>query len=136
MKTCRDCGHQVSEQAFQCPGCGAPYPARKKWDGHGFEYKSRATLLGWPLLHICFKFRPNRMPVPARGIIAIGQFAAGVVTIAQFGIGFFGLGQFMIGAYVLAQFALAYQCIAQFGIFIHSGTGQIVKKLAEILSGL
>lgn len=135
MKPCRECGHQVSEQAIHCPGCGAPYPARAKWDGYGFEYKTQATFLGWPLLHISFKFRPNRMPVPAKGIIAIGQFAAGVVTIAQFGIGFFGLGQFIIGGYVLSQFALAYQCIAQIGIFIESGTGQMVKKLADILGG-
>jgi hypothetical protein len=42
---------------------------------------------------LCFfpsklEFRPNRVPVPARGIIAIGQFACGVITISQFGIGF------------------------------------------------
>jgi RNA polymerase subunit RPABC4/transcription elongation factor Spt4 len=23
MKECRDCKHQVSEQAYMCPGCGA-----------------------------------------------------------------------------------------------------------------
>jgi hypothetical protein len=117
-----------------CRECGPPYPARPKWDGYGFEYKSKATFFGWPLLHISFKFRPNRRPVPAKGIIAIGQFGVGVVTIAQFGIGFFGLGQFIIGAYVLAQFALAYACIAQIAIVIHTGTGQIVKRLAEIMN--
>ena len=26
MKSCRECGHTVSEQAIHCPGCGAPYP--------------------------------------------------------------------------------------------------------------
>lgn len=135
MPKCRECGRQVSGQAFQCPSCGAPYPARAKWDGYGFEYKSQATLFGWPLLHISFKFRPNRMPVPARGIFAVGQFGVGVVTIAQFGLGVFCLGQFIVGAYVLSQFALAYACIAQFGVYIHSGTGQVVKKLAEILGG-
>lgn len=44
-------------------------------------------MLGLPLLHVSFKYRPNRMPVPARGIIAIGQFAYGVFTLSQFGIG-------------------------------------------------
>ncbi|MDA8142139.1 MAG: hypothetical protein M0036_26120 [Desulfobacteraceae bacterium] len=133
MKPCRECGHQVSEQALQCPECGAPYPAKPKWDGFGYEYKSKTTLLGWPLVHVSFKYRPNRLPVPAKGIIAIGQFAVGIFTIAQFGIGLFGLGQFMIGGYLVSQFALAYACIAQIGIVLHSGTGQIIKTLAMLL---
>ena len=96
MKACRECGHNISEQAAFCPGCGAPYPARDKWDGVGFEYKSEATLLGLPILHISFKYRPNRRPVVAKGIIAIGQFAYGVVTISQFGVGVFSVSQFTI----------------------------------------
>ena len=51
MKECRDCRHQVSEQALSCPHCGAPYPARAQWDGWGYEYKSKAKLLGLPLVH-------------------------------------------------------------------------------------
>jgi uncharacterized membrane protein YvbJ len=87
MKPCRECEHAVSEQAVFCPNCGAPYPGRDKWDGHGFEYKSQATLFGLPLLHVSFKYRPDRVPVPAKGIVAIGQFAIGVITISQFGVG-------------------------------------------------
>ena len=133
MKTCRECSHEISEQALACPNCGAPYPARKKWDGWGFEYKSQAKFCGLPWLHISFKYRPNRMPVPAKGIIAIGQFACGVVTISQFGIGLFSLGQFVIAGYALAQMALAYSLIAQLEIYIHQGYGQIVKSLSEML---
>ncbi|RKX39411.1 MAG: zinc ribbon domain-containing protein [Verrucomicrobia bacterium] len=133
MKTCRECRCEVSEQAMACPGCGAPYPAKKKWDGWGFEYKSQTTLMGLPLIHISFKYRPNRVPVPARGIIAIGQFGVGVVTIAQFGIGLFGICQFTIAGYALAQFALAWSVIAQIGIYIHEGVGQMVFKLSELL---
>jgi hypothetical protein len=82
MKPCRECGHEVSEQALICPNCGAPQPARDKWDGWGFEYKSEATLFGWPLLHISLKYRPNRKPVPAIGIIAIGQFGVGIINLS------------------------------------------------------
>ena len=135
MKACRECGHKVSEQAFHCPGCGAPYPAKAKWDGWGYEYKSESSFLGWPLVHISFKYRPNKVPVPARGIIAIGQFAVGVVNISQFGIGFLCLGQFAIGAYVLSQFALAYACIAQIGLYLDKGYGQVVKKIGELFIG-
>jgi len=129
MKNCRDCKHEVSEQAIVCPNCGAPSPARERWDGWGFEYKSRVTLLGLPLVHIAFKYRPNRVPVVARGFIAIGQFACGVVTISQFGIGVVSISQFTIAVFALAQFAAAYSLIAQVGLFIHQGYGQMVMSL-------
>ncbi len=133
MTPCRECQRPVSEQAFACPGCGAPYPARAKWDGYGFEYRSKVTVLGLPLLHIAFKYRPNRTPVVARGVIAIGQFAAGIVTVAQFGIGVVSVSQFTIAGFALAQFAIAYSLVAQIGLFVHEGRGQMVRRIAELL---
>ncbi len=134
MKTCRACHHQVSEEALACPNCGAPYPARPKWDGWGFEYKSKATVLGIPLVHVSFKYRPNRVPVPARGIIAIGQFAVGVVNISQFGIGVFSLGQFALSVYALAQIGVAYALVAQIGVYVDWGVGQKVWQLMDLLN--
>jgi hypothetical protein len=133
MKTCRDCKHEVSEQAMACPNCGAPFPARPKWDGWGFEYKSGLTICGLPLIHVSFKYRPNRMPVVARGVIAIGQFACGILTISQFGVGIVSISQFTVAVFALAQFAAAYSLIAQLGIFIHEGHGQIVRSLTELV---
>jgi len=89
--------------------------------------------MGLPLVHISFKYRPNRVPVPARGVIAIGQFACGLVTISQFGIGLVSISQFTVAMYALAQFAFAYSLIAQIGIYIHQGHGQLVKSLAGLL---
>ncbi|MGZ6250379.1 MAG: zinc ribbon domain-containing protein [Syntrophales bacterium] len=136
MKPCRECKQEISEQAISCPHCGAPYPAKETWDGWGFEYKSKIVFWGLPLLHISFKYRPNRMPVVAKGIIAIGQFAYGVVTISQFGIGIFSLSQFTVAVYALAQFAAAYSLTAQIGIYIHEGRGQFVKSVTEIIGML
>lgn len=133
MKPCRECRHEISEQAMACPNCGAPFPGKEKWDGWGFEYKSEANLLGLPLVHISFKYRPNRVPVPARGVIAIGQFACGVITISQFGIGVVSISQFTVSVYALAQCALAYSLIAQVGIYIHQGYGQLVRSLGGLL---
>ena len=133
MKPCRECQHQVSEQAFSCPSCGAPHPAIESWDGWGFEYKSKAMIGSWPLVHVSFKYRPNRMPVPARGIIAIGQFGYGVVCISQFGIGIVSVSQFTIAAFAIAQFAAAYSLIAQLGVYIAEGRGQLIISLAELL---
>ena len=134
MKKCRECQHEVSESAISCPHCGAPYPAKEKWDGWGFEYKSNAAIAGLPLLHISFKYKPNRVPVPAKGIIAIGQFACGFFTLSQFGVGVISVSQFTIAGYALAQFAFAYKLIAQIGIYINEGHGQFVRSLAEILA--
>lgn len=136
MKPCRECRHEISEQAIACPHCGAPFPARDRWDGWGYEYKSQSTLFGLPLVHISFKYRPNRTPVVAKGIVAIGQFGCGIVTVAQFGIGVFGLCQFAVAGFAVAQFALAYSLIAQIGLYVHQGHGQIVRSAAEVLARL
>lgn len=133
-ENCRECQHTVSEHAFACPNCGAPYPAREKWDGWGFEYKSKTTILGLPLLHISFKFSPNRMPVPAKGIISIGQFGIGIINISQFGIGVISISQFSIAVYALAQFAIAYSLIAQIGVYFDQGYGQFVRHISELIS--
>ena len=134
MKPCRECQHQISEQAFSCPNCGAPYPAKAHWDGWGFEYKSKMEVFGLPLLHISFKYQANKMPVPAKGVIAIGQFAAGILTISQFGVGVFSLSQFTIAGFAVAQFAAAWSLIAQIGLYVGQGYGQLVFKLSEFLS--
>ncbi len=136
MKACRECRHEVSEQALSCPQCGAPFPAREKWDGWGYEYKSEATLFGLPLLHISFKYRPNRWPVPAKGVISIGQFGAGIINISQFGVGLISISQFTIGGFALAQFGIAYRLIAQIGLYLDKGWGQLVFNLFDLLGKL
>ena len=133
MKPCRECQQEISEQAVACPQCGAPHPAKEKWDGYGFEYKSKATIFGLPWLHVSFKYRASKRPVPAKGVFAVGQFACGVFTLSQFGVGLVSVGQFVIGGYVLAQFAAAYSLIAQMGIYVHEGHGQLVRSLAQLL---
>ena len=136
MKECSECHHSVSEQAFSCPQCGAPYPAKEKWDGWGFEYKSEATLFGLPLLHISFKYRPNHMPVPARGVISIGQFGMGIINISQLGIGLISISQFTVAGFALAQFGIAYSLIAQIGLYFDKGYGQIVRNIFDLLRNL
>lgn len=133
MKPCRECKHEVSELAMACPNCGAPFPAREKWDGWGFEYKSGLAIFGLPLVHISFKYRPNRTPVVAKGILAIGQFACGLVTISQFGIGVVSVSQFTVAGFALAQFALGYSITAQMGLYVHSGHGQFVISIARLI---
>ena len=133
MMICRECQHEVSDQAVACPNCGAPRPAQPNWDGFGYEYKSKVAIAGLPLIHISFKYRPNRTPVVARGVVAIGQFACGFVCIAQFSIGVLSVSQFTVAAFAIAQFALAYSLIAQFGLYLAEGHGQIIFQLSRLL---
>ena len=115
------------------PQCGAPFPAQEKWDGWGYEYKSPTTLFGLPLLHVSFKYRPNRVPVVAKGIIAVGQFGCGIVTIAQFGIGVVCVCQFALAGFALAQIAAAYSLIAQVGLYVHAGRGQLIRSVMQVI---
>lgn len=109
---CKECGSEISDQAWACPKCGCPMkiknlPLLYRINWWGFEWKSETTFFGLPLVHIAIGWDLNtgRLRV-ARGIIAIGQFGFGVITIAQFGIGLlFGLGQFIFGIVVIGQFA-------------------------------
>jgi len=93
-------------------------------------------IAGLPLVHISFKYRPNRRPVVARGVIAIGQFGCGVVCIAQFGIGVVSISQFTVAAFAIAQFAVAYSLIAQFGLYLAEGHGQLVFNVGRLLGVL
>lgn len=135
MTPCRECKHPVSEQAYLCPQCGAPYPAKAVWTGWGFEYRSAARIGGLPWLHIAFKYRPNKTPVVAKGVFAVGQFATGIVCVSQFGVGLVSLSQFTVAGFAVAQFGIAYSLIAQVGIYLHEGYGQVVVSLAHLLGG-
>jgi hypothetical protein len=79
---CRECGTQVSTQAFSCPHCGAPRPSEAVWTGTGFEWKSARTCLGYPLVHIALGIDSRGKRRVAKGVIAIGQFGICLITVA------------------------------------------------------
>jgi len=133
IKKCRQCHKDASDQDLFCSNCGAQNPTKNKLAGWGYEYKSKKIIMGLPLLHISFKYKPNGMPVPAKGIIAIGQFGIGIINISQFGIGIFSLGQFTIAYYALAQFGAAYSLVAQIGVYINQGYGSNVLSFNELI---
>jgi hypothetical protein len=64
----------------------------------GFEYRSTASIAGWPLIHICAGVDPATMrPRVAKGIIAIGNIAVGVVAIAGVACGLVTIGGLSLG---------------------------------------
>ena len=64
----------------------------------GFEFRSQASIAGWPLIHICAGVDPATMrPRVAKGIIAIGNIAVGVVAIAGLACGLVTVAGLSVG---------------------------------------
>ena len=125
LTPCRVCTKDVSLEAYMCPQCGAPFPARKLGPASGYEWKSKSRIMGVPFVHVAFGRDKNGKMRVAKGIIAIGQFGIGAITLAQFGIGaILGLGQFTIAPIALGQFAFGFAAAGQFGIGLLAGAGQ------------
>ena len=64
----------------------------------GFEYRSRASLGGWPLLHVCTGIDPKTMrPRIAKGVVAIGHIAVGGIAIGALACGLVTVGGASLG---------------------------------------
>jgi hypothetical protein len=67
--------------------------------GYGYDYKSRLTIAGWPLLHISGGVDPVTLrPRIARGVIAIGDVAVGVLAVGGVACGLISIGGCSLGA--------------------------------------
>lgn len=104
---CPECAHQISDEAFACPQCGKPLRPQPMPYG-GYEYRSKETLFGWPLVHVATGFDPatGRKRV-ARGVIAIGDVAVGGVAVGGCALGGIAIGGCAIGAVALGGMAVA-----------------------------
>jgi hypothetical protein len=147
LGTCGECESEVSVDAFSCPVCGAPRPADQKWNGWGYEWKSKAEIGGWPLVHVAVGLTKERKLRVAKGIIAIGLFGVGLVTIALVGVGLlfamgmvvcgitavgqiavgalFGMGQITTGYVAIGQIAMGKYALGQVGV------GEYVYSMAR-----
>ncbi len=93
------------------PGGVFPGSAARGWYG-SYEYRSKRTLFGLPLVHVANGIDPaTGRPRVARGIVAIGSvaiggFAMGGVAIGGLAFGGVSLGLVGIGGVAVAGFAL------------------------------
>jgi len=131
---CPECRASISEKAATCPKCGHPMKplanlervARRHW--RGYEWKTKAQIFGWPLIHIAIgrNGETGRLMV-AKGIIAIGQFGIGVLFgLGQFVGGIFSIGQFALGIiFAFGQFACGITAVGQiaFGSYVRAQIG-------------
>ena len=74
--------------------------------GRVYEYKSKTTLMGLPLVHIKTKRAYGGPVCVAKGIIAIGDIAIGAVAIGGFALGGFTLGGISLGILALGGISI------------------------------
>jgi hypothetical protein len=88
---CRECVGR-SEPRILCSTC------LKRGPVLGFEYKSAATIAGWPLVHVCMGVDATTMrPKVAKGIIAVGNVAVGVFALGGVSLGLCTIGGLSVG---------------------------------------
>jgi hypothetical protein len=96
------CGVCLRAICRDCVGVDAPRLICRDCLGRrtvlGFEYRSAATIAGWPLVHVCAGVDPVTMrPRVARGVIALGNIAVGGVAIGGLAAGLVSVGGLSIG---------------------------------------
>jgi hypothetical protein len=91
-------------QGVSRPAGGYPY----YWGG--YEYKSKTTILGLPLVHISQGFTPEGRFRVAKGFIAIGNVAVGVIAVGGASIGVFSFAGAGIGIVCFAGLAFGLFC--------------------------
>ena len=72
------------------------------WGTRGYEYKSKSTLFGLPLVHINVGFGLRR----AKGVIAIGTLARGLIAIGLLSMGLLSTGLLSLGLLAIGVFSL------------------------------
>jgi tRNA A-37 threonylcarbamoyl transferase component Bud32 len=84
----------------------------------GYEYRSKTTVFGWPLVHIATGIDPmTGKKRIAKGIIAVGDMAIGVLAFGGASIGVFSIGGAAIGLFSFGGLSI--------GLLIALGGGAI-----------
>ena len=134
---CRECAQIVVSEAPKCKKCGALRPGDPDWKGEGYEWKSRGTWLGYPLVHVAFGSNARGRPRTARGIVAIGQRAIGVVALGIVASGLVAVGVASCGVLSLGIVSVALGCavgvnaVAPFAIGV-TAIGVVAKGVATV----
>lgn len=99
-----------------------------------YEYKSKKTLFGLPLIHINIG---NKM-YKAKGIIAIGNIATGVLSLGMIAVGLLAIGGISLGIFAVAGIAAGLLAISGIGIggFVVSGIALGIVAIGGISVGI
>ena len=91
----------------------------------GYEYRSRATLFGWPLLHIATGVDPTTgRRRSAKGIIAVGTAPRGIIAFGDVAVGVVACGIFCYGPIAIGIVSVGICRRGHFGGGIGPGDGR------------
>lgn len=93
-----------------------------------YEYKSRRSLFGLPLVHINIgRWIPGQKLYRARGVLAIGSAASGIFALGALSAGIFSIGALSVGCIAIGGFA--------FGIFAVGGVAHAPVAIGDAANG-
>lgn len=108
---------------------GASYPQQYRFGlpAYHYEYKSKRTVFGIPLLHVNMGWG---RPYVAKGIIAIGDVSIGLISLGVFAIGGLCLGALGLGLLAFAGLAVGFLAFGGVAVGALASGGVAVGVLA------
>ena len=93
----------------------------------GYEYRSKTTLFGWPLLHVAMGVEPTTgRKRRARGIIAMGTAPRGVIAFGDVAVGVIAFGIFGYGLLSISVVAVGVVAVGSAAVGLWLGMGAAV----------